>query len=199
MQPPHPGVAWPGLAWLCSVELVRPKRTPTLAQDWALDQAMAAQPTCPRCRRRYYLAASAATPCNCLPGWPNSSWSTLNTPKPPGSPAVPQAPPVAVRRSEPGPPNPVAIHLSEAQTTWTGPPCRPEHRPSRAAGRRSGLNPCCPHRDQHRQRDGLGELRQTPLDRVHRQPSKRQLITGGPEQSSVFTQQAVPPPLPSPR
>lgn len=31
------------------------------------------------------------------------------------------------------------------------------------------------HRDQHRQRNGLDELRQTRLDLLHQQPAKRQL------------------------
>ncbi|MZE76763.1 RRQRL motif-containing zinc-binding protein [Streptomyces xinghaiensis] len=45
----------PTRAWLYSVELARPKRVPTLAQEWALDRAMAARQTCPRCQRRYYF------------------------------------------------------------------------------------------------------------------------------------------------
>lgn len=40
-------------AWLYRVDLAKPKRTPTLAQERALDQAMAARQTCPKCRRRY--------------------------------------------------------------------------------------------------------------------------------------------------
>jgi hypothetical protein len=42
------------------VQLARPKRTPTLAQERALDHAMAARQTCPRCRRRYYFCLQAA-------------------------------------------------------------------------------------------------------------------------------------------
>jgi hypothetical protein len=34
-------------------DVARPKRTPTLAQEAALDKAMAARQTCPVCRRRY--------------------------------------------------------------------------------------------------------------------------------------------------
>ncbi|WP_324607913.1 RRQRL motif-containing zinc-binding protein [Streptomyces sp. Tu6071] len=45
----------PTRAWLYSVALARPKRTPTLAQEWALDRAMAARSTCPECKRRYYF------------------------------------------------------------------------------------------------------------------------------------------------
>ncbi|WRZ77136.1 hypothetical protein OG251_36030 [Streptomyces sp. NBC_01237] len=45
----------PTRAWLYSLDHARPKRTPTLAQEWALDRAMAARQTCPvlTCRRRY--------------------------------------------------------------------------------------------------------------------------------------------------
>ncbi|WP_281403934.1 RRQRL motif-containing zinc-binding protein [Streptomyces paradoxus] len=50
----------PTRAWLYSVELARPKRTPTLAQEEALDRAMAARSTCPQCRRRYYSCLQAA-------------------------------------------------------------------------------------------------------------------------------------------
>ncbi|WP_223279785.1 RRQRL motif-containing zinc-binding protein [Streptomyces sp. SDr-06] len=35
------------------VDLARPKRTPTLAQEWALDRAMAARQTCPECSHRH--------------------------------------------------------------------------------------------------------------------------------------------------
>ncbi|MFC4506135.1 MULTISPECIES: RRQRL motif-containing zinc-binding protein [Streptomyces] len=41
-------------AWLYRVDLAVPKRTPTLAQEEALDRAMAARQTCPECRNRYY-------------------------------------------------------------------------------------------------------------------------------------------------
>ncbi|MGY1503645.1 RRQRL motif-containing zinc-binding protein (plasmid) [Streptomyces sp. QTS52] len=44
----------PTRGFLLRVDLAKPKRVPTLAQEWALDQAMAARSTCPRCRRRYY-------------------------------------------------------------------------------------------------------------------------------------------------
>ncbi|MFF3312972.1 RRQRL motif-containing zinc-binding protein [Streptomyces sp. NPDC002952] len=44
-----------GRGYLYDVRLTRPKRVPTLAQEWALDRAMAARQTCPRpgCGRRY--------------------------------------------------------------------------------------------------------------------------------------------------
>lgn len=45
----------PTRGFLLRVDLAKPKRVPTLAQEWALDQAMAARSTCPRCRRRYYF------------------------------------------------------------------------------------------------------------------------------------------------
>ncbi len=50
----------PTRAWLWRRDLARPKRTPTLAQEWALDRAMAARQTCPRCGRRYYFCLQAA-------------------------------------------------------------------------------------------------------------------------------------------
>ncbi|MEU6602378.1 RRQRL motif-containing zinc-binding protein [Streptomyces flaveolus] len=51
----------PTRAWLYSVELARPKRVPTLAQEEALDRAMAARSTCPECRRRYYFCLPLRT------------------------------------------------------------------------------------------------------------------------------------------
>ncbi|MFF5257146.1 RRQRL motif-containing zinc-binding protein [Streptomyces leeuwenhoekii] len=50
----------PTRACLYSVELARPKRVPTLAQEEALDRAMAARSTCPQCRRRYYFCLKRA-------------------------------------------------------------------------------------------------------------------------------------------
>jgi hypothetical protein len=41
------------MAWLYRVDLAKAKRVPTLAQERALDRAMAARQTCPSCRRRY--------------------------------------------------------------------------------------------------------------------------------------------------
>lgn len=57
----------PTRAWLYSVELARPKRTPTLAQEWALDRAMAARSTCPDCRRRYIFCLPLRTQGRCDP------------------------------------------------------------------------------------------------------------------------------------
>ncbi|WP_455753263.1 RRQRL motif-containing zinc-binding protein [Streptomyces coeruleorubidus] len=56
----------PTRAWLYSVHLARPKRTPTLAQERALDHAMAARQTCSRCRRRYYFCLPLRTLGCCL-------------------------------------------------------------------------------------------------------------------------------------
>ncbi|MEU9376524.1 RRQRL motif-containing zinc-binding protein [Streptomyces sp. NPDC048255] len=57
----------PTRGWLYSVELARPKRVPTLAQEWALDRAMAARSTCPQCRRRYYFCLPLRTQGSCDP------------------------------------------------------------------------------------------------------------------------------------
>jgi hypothetical protein len=50
----------PTRAGLFSVALAVPKRVPTLAQEWALDRAMAARQTCKLCRRRYHHCLSTA-------------------------------------------------------------------------------------------------------------------------------------------
>ncbi|MFD8902672.1 RRQRL motif-containing zinc-binding protein [Streptomyces ardesiacus] len=57
----------PTRAWLYSVELARPKRVATLAQEEALDRAMAARSTCPECRRRYYFCLPLRTQGVCDP------------------------------------------------------------------------------------------------------------------------------------
>ncbi|MFF0337910.1 RRQRL motif-containing zinc-binding protein [Streptomyces fimicarius] len=57
----------PTRAWLYSVALARPKRTPTLAQEEALDRAMAARSTCPECGRRYYFCLPLRTQGCCDP------------------------------------------------------------------------------------------------------------------------------------
>ncbi|MFB7030960.1 MULTISPECIES: RRQRL motif-containing zinc-binding protein [unclassified Streptomyces] len=41
-------------AWLYRIDRALPKRTPSLAQELALDRAMAARSTCPDCGRRYH-------------------------------------------------------------------------------------------------------------------------------------------------
>ncbi|MCX5338476.1 hypothetical protein OG315_00005, partial [Streptomyces atratus] len=50
------------------VGLAKPKRTATLAQEWALDRAMAARQTCPvpTCRRRYTFCLPLKTLGSCL-------------------------------------------------------------------------------------------------------------------------------------
>ncbi|MFC9131857.1 RRQRL motif-containing zinc-binding protein [Streptomyces sp. NPDC057099] len=53
-------------AWLYRVDLAVPKRTPTLAQEMALDRAMAARSTCPLCRRRYHHCLPLRTLSSCL-------------------------------------------------------------------------------------------------------------------------------------
>ncbi|MEU3774229.1 RRQRL motif-containing zinc-binding protein [Streptomyces sp. NPDC032472] len=57
----------PTRGWLYDVELARPKRVPTLAQERALDRAMAARSTCPRCQRRYYFCLPLRTQGCCDP------------------------------------------------------------------------------------------------------------------------------------
>ncbi|MFE5596279.1 RRQRL motif-containing zinc-binding protein [Streptomyces sp. NPDC056549] len=51
----------PTRAWLYSLAFAQPKRTPTLAQEEALDRAMAARSTCPQCRRRYHFCLPLRT------------------------------------------------------------------------------------------------------------------------------------------
>ncbi|MFD5589434.1 RRQRL motif-containing zinc-binding protein [Streptomyces sp. NPDC127063] len=56
----------PSRAWLYDLRLARPKRVPTLAQEWALDRAMAARQTCPHCLRRYVFVLPLKTVGSCL-------------------------------------------------------------------------------------------------------------------------------------
>ncbi|MFI5987847.1 RRQRL motif-containing zinc-binding protein [Streptomyces sp. NPDC051555] len=62
----------PTRGFLLRVDLAVPKRTPTLAQEWALDQAMAARQTCGECRRRFYFCLSKKLGCcvECFDGTP---------------------------------------------------------------------------------------------------------------------------------
>jgi hypothetical protein len=64
VHPSHP--------WLYDVNLARPKRVPTLAQEWALDRAMAARQTCGACGRRFYFCLSKKLGCclECFDGTP---------------------------------------------------------------------------------------------------------------------------------
>lgn len=55
----------PTRGWLYRLDLARPKRVPTLAQEWALDRAMAARSTCPQCLRRYYFCLPLRTQGRC--------------------------------------------------------------------------------------------------------------------------------------
>ncbi|MEU9438389.1 RRQRL motif-containing zinc-binding protein [Streptomyces sp. NPDC048252] len=45
-------------AWLYDLTAAKPKRVPTLAQERALDRAMAARQTCRKCGRRFYICLS---------------------------------------------------------------------------------------------------------------------------------------------
>ncbi|MFD3920216.1 RRQRL motif-containing zinc-binding protein [Streptomyces sp. NPDC058595] len=57
----------PTRAFLRSVDLAKPKRVPTLAQEWALDRAMAARQTCPGpCGRRYEFCLPLRSIGSCL-------------------------------------------------------------------------------------------------------------------------------------
>ncbi|WP_327349015.1 RRQRL motif-containing zinc-binding protein [Streptomyces europaeiscabiei] len=62
----------PTRAGLFSVDLAKPKRVPTLAQEWALDRAMAARQTCRDCGRRFYSCLSKKLGCclECFDGTP---------------------------------------------------------------------------------------------------------------------------------
>jgi hypothetical protein len=58
------GLRW---AWLYDIALAKPKRVPTLAQEMALDKAMAARQTCPGpCGRRYHHCLPLKTLGTCL-------------------------------------------------------------------------------------------------------------------------------------
>lgn len=52
---------------LLRVDLAVPKRVPTLAQELALDRAMAARQTCPECLTRYYACLPLRTLGRCDP------------------------------------------------------------------------------------------------------------------------------------
>ncbi|MFE7854419.1 RRQRL motif-containing zinc-binding protein [Streptomyces sp. NPDC057403] len=62
----------PTRAGLYRVDLAKPKRTPTLAQEWALDRAMAARQTCSGCGRRFFNCLSKKLGCclECFDGTP---------------------------------------------------------------------------------------------------------------------------------
>jgi hypothetical protein len=56
----------PSRAWLYDLRLAKRKRKPTLAQEEALDRAMAARQTCPKCERRYFFCLPLKTLGSCL-------------------------------------------------------------------------------------------------------------------------------------
>ncbi|MFF4866807.1 RRQRL motif-containing zinc-binding protein [Streptomyces sp. NPDC001231] len=53
-------------AWLYRIDLAKPKRKPTLAQEAALDKAMASRQTCPVCKRRFHACLPLKTLGSCL-------------------------------------------------------------------------------------------------------------------------------------
>lgn len=57
------------VGYLYRVDLALPVRTPTLAQEEALDHAMAARQTCPACRVRYYYCLPLRTLGSCWRCW----------------------------------------------------------------------------------------------------------------------------------
>jgi hypothetical protein len=54
------------MAWLYRLDLALPIRPMTLAKEIALDRAMAARQTCPKCRRRYFYCIPLKTLGACL-------------------------------------------------------------------------------------------------------------------------------------
>ncbi|MFI1502635.1 RRQRL motif-containing zinc-binding protein [Streptomyces platensis] len=53
-------------AYLYRIDLAKPVRPMTLGKEAALDKAMAARQTCPRCSRRYFTCLPLKTLGNCL-------------------------------------------------------------------------------------------------------------------------------------
>ncbi len=74
----------PTRGYLLRVDLAVPKRVPTLAQEWALDRAMAARQTCGQCRRRFYICLSKKLGCclECFDGTPADPSSLMTLPAP---------------------------------------------------------------------------------------------------------------------
>ncbi|MCX0247972.1 RRQRL motif-containing zinc-binding protein [Streptomyces drozdowiczii] len=62
----------PKNGFLYEIAKAKPRRTPTLAQEQALDRAMAARQTCPECMRRYFycLRTSLGICLECHEGTP---------------------------------------------------------------------------------------------------------------------------------
>ncbi|MEV8435109.1 RRQRL motif-containing zinc-binding protein [Streptomyces chartreusis] len=100
-QQPTIPLVWRGgrrRAWFYRIELAVPKRVPTLAQEAALDRAMAARQTCPTCRRRYYACLPLRTQGQCEPcdkGYEPSPDTVMTYPAPArtDSPPATAAPP----------------------------------------------------------------------------------------------------------
>ncbi|MFK0202090.1 RRQRL motif-containing zinc-binding protein [Streptomyces lavendulae] len=74
----------PTRGYLLRVDLAKPKRLPTIAQEWALDQAMAARQTCGECGRRFYICLSKKLGCcpECHDGTPVDPSSCMTAPTP---------------------------------------------------------------------------------------------------------------------
>ncbi|MFF8366810.1 RRQRL motif-containing zinc-binding protein [Rhodococcus erythropolis] len=62
----RPNRACTRAAYLYRVDLALPMRPMTLAKEAALDRAMAARTTCPKCRRRYHHVLPLRTLGSCL-------------------------------------------------------------------------------------------------------------------------------------
>ncbi|UXX98050.1 hypothetical protein N7U49_48010 (plasmid) [Streptomyces sp. AD2-2] len=72
----------PTRAGLFSVGLAKPKRVPTIAQERALDRAMAARQTCRSCERRFYSCLSKKLGCclECHDGTPATPGTYVDPP-----------------------------------------------------------------------------------------------------------------------
>ncbi|MGP3777079.1 RRQRL motif-containing zinc-binding protein (plasmid) [Streptomyces sp. SDT5-1] len=82
---PHRSCTHPTRGFLLRIDLARPKRTPTLAQEEALDRAMAKRQTCPKCERRYYHCLPLRTLGHCDPcerGYQPSPDTVMHDPRP---------------------------------------------------------------------------------------------------------------------
>ncbi|MET9610873.1 RRQRL motif-containing zinc-binding protein [Streptomyces sp. NPDC006512] len=72
----------PSRGFLLRVDVAMPKCVPTIAQERALDQAMAARQTCGKCGRRFYICLSNKLGCclECFDGTPVDPSSCVTTP-----------------------------------------------------------------------------------------------------------------------
>lgn len=57
----------PTCGFLLRIDLAKPKRVPTLAQELALDRAIEAKSTCPKCARRHVYCLPLRTVGSCDP------------------------------------------------------------------------------------------------------------------------------------